>query len=43
MPVMNEMYEGNSGSTHGERKENKPALKATATPSDWPISAPSPR
>jgi hypothetical protein len=34
MPVMNEMYDGKSGSTHGERNEKSPALKATKTPTD---------
>jgi hypothetical protein len=28
-PVMNAMYEGMSGKTHGERKEINPAVKAT--------------
>jgi hypothetical protein len=36
MPVMNESYDGNSGSTHGDRNEKSPALKATTTPSEAP-------
>src|SRR5690242_20880395 len=40
MPVMKERYDGNSGSTQGDRNEKSPAEKATSTPSDWfmPIS-----
>jgi hypothetical protein len=29
MPVMKERYEGNNGKTQGERKEKRPAPKAT--------------
>ena len=34
---MKERYDGNSGRTHGERKENSPAENATTTPSDSAI------
>src|SRR5262245_54894813 len=39
MPVMNDRYDGNSGSTHGDRNENSPALKATRTPTELPMLA----
>src|SRR5439155_380179 len=32
MPVMNETYEGNRGSTHGDRKENSTAVHEAALP-----------
>jgi hypothetical protein len=31
IPVINEMYEGKSGSTQGDKKESAPAIKATRT------------
>jgi hypothetical protein len=34
IPVMNERYDGKSGSTHGERNEKRPAENATRTPRD---------
>src|SRR5947207_12405946 len=34
MPVMNDRYDGKSGSTHGDRNEKSPELNATATPRD---------
>src|SRR5215470_10442921 len=34
MPVMNDRYDGNRGSTHGDRNEKSPALKATRTPTE---------
>src|SRR5215469_8241178 len=34
MPVMKERYDGNSGSTQGDRNEKSPAENATSTPSD---------
>ena len=34
MPVMNDRYDGKSGSTQGERNEKSPAEKATRTPRD---------
>ncbi len=34
IPVMNDRYDGKSGSTQGERNEKSPAEKATRTPSD---------
>ena len=40
MPVMNERYEGNSGSTQGERNEKSPAENATAIPRDSPTVCP---
>src|SRR5216684_6176112 len=33
MPVTKDRYEGNSGSTQGDRNENSPAVNATTTPS----------
>src|SRR5215510_6500121 len=39
MPVMNDRYDGNSGSTHGDRNEKSPALKATRTPTELPMLA----
>src|SRR5262249_31049312 len=33
IPVTKDRYEGKSGSTHGDRNENSPALNATTTPS----------
>ncbi len=39
MPVMKDRYDGNSGNTQGDRKENSPAENATRTPSDSPIVA----
>src|SRR5215468_82873 len=38
MPVMKDRYDGNSGSTQGERNENSPAENATSTPSDSVIA-----
>src|SRR5688572_26753943 len=34
IPVMNDRYEGNSGNTHGDRKEKSPALNATTMPTE---------
>src|SRR5262245_43364357 len=42
LPVMKDRYDGNSGSTHGDRNENNPALKATRTPTDPRILASEP-
>src|SRR2546427_445830 len=38
IPVMNDRYEGKSGSTHGDRNEKSPALNETATPTDSPMA-----
>src|SRR2546426_343739 len=38
IPVMNDRYDGKSGSTHGDRNEKSPALNETATPTDSPMA-----